>query len=61
MGCSGATGALNRGWEAAEAADDGVQELRWSSSKGNRAEEGRRSNAAWWNGKRSREGLLSKL
>jgi hypothetical protein len=28
VGCSGATGALDRGWEAAEAADDGGQELR---------------------------------
>jgi hypothetical protein len=31
VGCSGATVALDRGWEAVEAADDGGQEL-WRSS-----------------------------
>jgi hypothetical protein len=49
VGCGGATGALNRGWEAVEAADDGGQELRRSSGEGSRAEEGRRNNAEWWN------------
>jgi hypothetical protein len=33
VGCSGATGALDRGWEAAEAANDGGQELWWSSGE----------------------------
>jgi hypothetical protein len=47
VGCDGATGALNRGWEAA---DDGGQELRRSSGEGSRVEEEIRSNAAWWNG-----------
>jgi hypothetical protein len=31
VGCSDATGALDRGWEVAEAANDGGQEL-WRSS-----------------------------
>jgi hypothetical protein len=30
VGCSGATGALDSGWEAAEADDDSGQELRLS-------------------------------
>jgi hypothetical protein len=53
MGCGSAVGALDRGWEAVEAveaADDGGQELWRSSGEGSRAEEERRSNAAWWNG-----------
>jgi hypothetical protein len=50
VGCGGATGALNRGWEAAKAADDGEPRQRWSSGEGSRAEEEKRSNAAWWNG-----------
>jgi hypothetical protein len=33
VGGSSATGALDRGWEAAEAADDGEQELRRSSGE----------------------------
>jgi hypothetical protein len=33
VGCGGAIGALDRGWEAAEAADDGGQELRRSSGE----------------------------
>jgi hypothetical protein len=50
VGCGGATGALDRGWEAAEAADDGEPRQRQSSGEGSRVEEERRSNAAWWNG-----------
>jgi hypothetical protein len=46
VGCGSATGALNRGWEVAEAADDSGQELWRSSGEGSRAEEERRSNAA---------------
>jgi hypothetical protein len=41
--CGGATGALNRGWEAAEAADDGGQELRRSSGEAWRSERRKRS------------------
>jgi hypothetical protein len=33
VGCGAATGVLNRGWEVAEAADDGGQELRRSSGE----------------------------
>jgi hypothetical protein len=33
VGGGGATGALDRGWEAAEVADDGEQELRRSSDE----------------------------
>jgi hypothetical protein len=33
LGGGGATGAMDRGWEVAEAADDGEQELRWSSGE----------------------------
>jgi hypothetical protein len=33
VGCGGATGALDHGWEAAEAADDGGQEVRQSSGE----------------------------
>jgi hypothetical protein len=33
VGGGGATGALDRGWEVAEAADDGEQVLRRSSGK----------------------------
>jgi hypothetical protein len=43
VGCGGATGALNRGWEAAEVADDGGQELRRSSGEAWRAERRKRS------------------
>jgi hypothetical protein len=50
VGCGGVTRALNRGWEVAEAADDGGQELQQSSSEGSRAEEEKRSNVARWNG-----------
>jgi hypothetical protein len=50
VGCGGAVGALACGCEAAEAADDGEPRQRWSSGEGSRAEEGRRSNAASWNG-----------
>jgi hypothetical protein len=32
-----ATGALDQGWEVAEAANDGEQELRWSSGKASRS------------------------
>jgi hypothetical protein len=61
VGCGGAVGALACRCGAAEVADDGEPRQRRSSGEGGRAEEGRRSNAAWWNGKRSREGLLGKL
>jgi hypothetical protein len=47
VGCSSAIGVLNRGWEVAEATDDGGQELRQSSGEGSQAEEGRRNNSAW--------------
>jgi hypothetical protein len=47
VGCGGATGALDRGWEAA---DDSGQGLQRSPGEGSRAEEGRRGNAARWNG-----------
>jgi hypothetical protein len=50
MGYGGATGALDRGCGAAEAADD-CEPRQWrSSGEGSRAEEERRSNAAWWKG-----------
>jgi hypothetical protein len=52
VGGGGASGALDRGWEAAEAADDGKPRQRRSSSESTRAEEGRRSNAAWGMGKK---------
>jgi hypothetical protein len=41
--CGGATGALNRGWEAGGAADDGGQELRRSSGEAWRSERRKRS------------------
>jgi hypothetical protein len=50
VGCGGAVGALDRGWEAVEAADDGEPRQRRSFDEGSRAEKGRRSNAAWWSG-----------
>jgi hypothetical protein len=43
VGCGSVTGAPNRGWEAAEAADDGGQELRRSSGKAWRSERRKRS------------------
>jgi hypothetical protein len=43
VGCGGATGALNRGWQVAEAADDGGQELQRSSGKAWRSERRKRS------------------
>jgi hypothetical protein len=46
----GATGALDRGWEAAEAADNGELRQRRSSGKRTRVEEGKKGNAARWNG-----------
>jgi hypothetical protein len=49
VGCSGAVGAQACGCGAAKAADDGEPRQRRSSGEGGRAEEGRRSNAAWWN------------
>jgi hypothetical protein len=33
VGCAGAIGVLDRGWEAVEAVDDGGQELRRSSGE----------------------------
>jgi hypothetical protein len=39
----GATGALDRGWEVVEAADDGEQELWWSSGKASRSGRRKRS------------------
>jgi hypothetical protein len=50
VGCGGATGALDRGCGVAEAADEGEPRQWRSSGEGSRAEEERRSNAAWWNG-----------
>jgi hypothetical protein len=41
VGCGGANGAVNRGWEAAEAANDGGQELRRSSGERGARKEGR--------------------
>jgi hypothetical protein len=49
VGGGGATRTLDRGREAAEAADDGEQELRRSSGESTRAEEGKRGNAVRWN------------
>jgi hypothetical protein len=49
VGGGGATGALDRGWEAAEAADDGEPRQWRSSGESTRAEEGKRGNAARWN------------
>jgi hypothetical protein len=43
VGCGVATGALNRGWDAAEAADDGGQELGRSSGEAWRSERRKRS------------------
>jgi hypothetical protein len=43
VGGSSATGALDSGWEAAEAADDGEQELRRSSSEAWHSERRKRS------------------
>jgi hypothetical protein len=50
VGCGGAVGALACWCGVAEAADDCEPRLRWSSGEGSRAEEGRRSNTARWNG-----------
>jgi hypothetical protein len=50
VGGGGATGALDRGWETVEAADDGEPRQRRSSSESSRAEEEKRGNAAQWNG-----------
>jgi hypothetical protein len=50
VGCGGAIGALDRGWEAVEAADDGEPRQQRSSGEGSQAEGERRSNVAWWNG-----------
>jgi hypothetical protein len=50
VGGGGATGALDRGWEVAEAADDGEPRQRRSSGERTRAEEGKKGNAARWNG-----------
>jgi hypothetical protein len=41
--CDGATGALNCGWEVAEVADDGGQELQWSSGEAWHSERRKRS------------------
>jgi hypothetical protein len=49
VGDGGATGALDQGWEAAEAADDGEPRQRRSSDESTRAEEGKNGNAARWN------------
>jgi hypothetical protein len=46
VGCGGATGALDRGWEAAEAADNGEQELWRSSGKASRSGRRKRSKMA---------------
>jgi hypothetical protein len=50
VGGDGATGALDRGWETAEAADDSEPTQRRSSGESSRAEEGKRGNTARWNG-----------
>jgi hypothetical protein len=50
VGGGDAAGVWDCGWEAAEVADDSEQELRWSSGESSRAEEGKRGNAAGWNG-----------
>jgi hypothetical protein len=49
VGGGDATGALDRGWEAVEVADDGEPRQRRSSGESTRAEEGKRGNAARWN------------
>jgi hypothetical protein len=46
VGGSNATGALDCGWEAAEVADDGEQELRRSSGGASRS--GRRKAVQMW-------------
>jgi hypothetical protein len=46
VGGGGATGALDQGWEATEAADDGEQELRRSSDEASRS--GRRKAMQMW-------------
>jgi hypothetical protein len=43
VGGGGATGALDRGWKAAEAVDDGEQELWRSSDKASRSGRRKRS------------------
>jgi hypothetical protein len=48
VGGGGAAGALDRGWEAAEAAVDGEPRQRWSSGESTPAEEERRGNAVQW-------------
>jgi hypothetical protein len=49
VGGGDATGALDQGWEAAEAADDGEPRQRRTSAESTRVEEGKRGNAARWN------------
>jgi hypothetical protein len=50
VGGGDAAGVLDCGWEAAEAADDIKSRQRRSSGESSLAEEGKRGNAARWNG-----------
>jgi hypothetical protein len=50
VGCGGAVGALACRCGAAEAADNGEPRQQRSSDESSRAEEGKRGNAARWNG-----------
>jgi hypothetical protein len=48
VGGGGAAGALDRGWEVAEAAVNGEPRQRRSSGESTRAQEERRGNAVEW-------------